>query len=37
MSYVGARNISELQKNTIFVKITSAGMKESAPHDLEVL
>jgi IMP dehydrogenase len=37
MSYVGARNIGELQKNAIFVKITSAGIKESMPHDLEVL
>jgi len=37
MSYVGARNIKELQKNAIFIKITEAGIKESKAHDLKVL
>lgn len=34
MGYNGARNIKELQKNAEFVKITSAGLKESHPHDV---
>jgi IMP dehydrogenase len=37
MSYVGARNIKELQKNAIFIKVTEAGIKESKAHDLKVL
>jgi IMP dehydrogenase len=34
MGYCGARNINELRKNAQFVKITSAGLKESHPHDV---
>lgn len=34
MGYNGARTIAELQKNAEFVKITSAGLKESHPHDI---
>lgn len=34
MGYNGARDIKELQKNAEFVKITSAGLKESHPHDI---
>lgn len=33
-SYCGAHNLQELQENAEFVKITSAGMKESFPHGL---
>ncbi|MFH1212073.1 MAG: IMP dehydrogenase [Candidatus Woesearchaeota archaeon] len=33
ISYCGARNIKEMQKNAEFVRITNAGMKESLPHD----
>jgi IMP dehydrogenase len=34
MGYCGAKNINELRKNAQFVKITSAGLKESHPHDV---
>ncbi len=37
MSYCGATTIEELRKKAKFVKITSAGMRESKPHDLDVL
>jgi IMP dehydrogenase len=37
MSYVGARNIKELQKNAIFIRVTEAGIKESKAHDLKVI
>ena len=33
-SYVGASNIRELQENAQFVKISPAGLRESAPHDI---
>ena len=36
MFYVGARSISELQEKGRFVRITSAGLKESHPHDIEM-
>jgi len=35
MGYVGAKNISELQKST-FVKITNAGAIEEHPHDVYI-
>ncbi len=37
MSYCGAHTIEELWKNSEFVRITSAGLKESHPHDIDVL
>jgi IMP dehydrogenase len=37
LSYSGARNIKELQKNAIFVKITQAGLRESNAHDVYLL
>ncbi len=36
MFYVGARTIPELQEKGRFVRITSAGLKESHPHDIEM-
>lgn len=36
MGYCGCRNIIDLQKNCEFIKITSAGLKESHPHDIEI-
>ncbi len=36
MFYVGARNIPELQDRGRFVRITSAGLKESHPHDIQM-
>ncbi len=35
MFYVGARTIADLQKAQ-FVRITSAGLKESHPHDIQM-
>lgn len=34
MGMVGAKDIETLRKNTKWVKITAAGVKESHPHDL---
>ncbi len=34
MSYLGARNIKELQNNAIFIKITDAGIREGGIHDM---
>jgi IMP dehydrogenase len=36
MFYCGARTIPELQRNGRFVRITSAGLKESHPHDIQM-
>jgi IMP dehydrogenase len=36
MFYVGARSIPELQEKGRFVRITSAGLKESHPHDIQM-
>lgn len=36
MGYCGAKTIEELKENSVFVKITSAGLKESHPHDITV-
>ncbi len=33
-SYQGAHNLTELRANPTFIKITSAGLKESHPHDV---
>ncbi|WP_080673460.1 IMP dehydrogenase [Tropheryma whipplei] len=37
MFYVGCRDINELQDKGRFVRITSAGLKESHPHDIEMI
>lgn len=37
MSYSGAHSIEELQERAIFVRMTGAGLRESGPHDVEVL
>ncbi len=37
MFYVGARTVPELKERGRFVRITSAGLKESHPHDVEVV
>lgn len=36
MGYAGAKSIEELQEKATFVKITSAGLKESHPHDIHI-
>src|SRR5699024_6216711 len=35
MFYVGARTVPELQERGNFIRITSAGLKESHPHDVQ--
>jgi IMP dehydrogenase len=37
MFYVGARTVPELQERGKFVRITSAGLKESHPHDVQMM
>jgi len=36
MFYIGARTIPEMQEKGRFVRITSASLKESHPHDIEM-
>jgi IMP dehydrogenase len=36
MGYCGAHNIKEMQEKTKFVKMTSAGFKESHPHNITI-
>jgi IMP dehydrogenase len=36
MFYVGARTIPELKERGRFVRITSAGLRESHPHDIQM-
>jgi IMP dehydrogenase len=37
MFYVGARTIDELKQRGKFVRITPAGLKESHPHDIQMV
>ncbi|WP_104165670.1 IMP dehydrogenase [Cryobacterium sp. N22] len=37
MFYVGARTIDELKQKGKFVRITAAGLKESHPHDVQIV
>ncbi|MFN3948403.1 IMP dehydrogenase [Microbacterium sp.] len=37
MFYVGARTVEELKARGKFVRITSAGLKESHPHDVQIV
>lgn len=37
MFYTGARTIGELQHKGKFVRITAAGLKESHPHDIQMV
>jgi IMP dehydrogenase len=34
MGYVGVRNIEEMKRKARFVRVTSAGVQESHPHDI---
>ena len=36
MGYCGTKTIAELKKNGRFVKITSAGLRENHPHDIQI-
>jgi IMP dehydrogenase len=35
MSYCGAHNIEELRQKAEFIRMTSSGLRESLPHDIE--
>ena len=37
MGYVGAESIDELQAKGKFVRITAAGLRESHPHDIQMI
>ena len=37
MSYSGASSLKEFHQKAIFVRMTGAGLRESGPHDVEVL
>jgi len=36
MGYVGCGTIDELRTDTEFVRITTAGLRESHPHDVQI-
>ena len=36
MGYCGCSNIKELQENGKFIRITSSGLRESHPHDINI-
>jgi IMP dehydrogenase len=36
MGYCGCHNIKEMIENTRFIQITSAGLRESHPHDISI-
>lgn len=36
MGYCGCRNLAELRQKAQFIRITSAGLKESHPHDVQI-
>ena len=36
MGYTGNKNIAEMQKNSRFVRITGAGLRESHVHDIAI-
>jgi IMP dehydrogenase len=37
MSYSGAHSMEDFQQKALFVRMTGAGLKESGPHDVDVL
>jgi len=37
MGYAGAGNLADLREQTRLTKITGAGLRESHPHDVQVL
>lgn len=36
MGYCGAKNIDSLQRDSEFLRITNAGLRESHPHDVQI-
>ncbi len=37
MSYSGAHSLDEFRQKAVFVKVTGSGIRESGPHDVDVL
>ena len=37
MGYVGAHNLEELRENTQFIRMSGAGLRESHPHDVQII
>ena len=37
MGYAGAADLADLQHRTRLVRITGAGLRESHPHDVDIL
>jgi len=37
MSYAGCKTISELHEKAEFIRVTTAGLRESHPHDVQVI
>ncbi len=37
ISYCGARNIPDMQKNAEFIRVTHAAVRESGFHDVETV
>jgi IMP dehydrogenase len=37
MSYSGAHSIEDFQAKAVFIRMTGAGLRESGPHDVDVL
>jgi IMP dehydrogenase len=36
MGYCGCATVAELQERAQFVRVTSAGLRESHPHDVSI-
>jgi IMP dehydrogenase len=36
MGYCGARTLPELTQKAKFLRVTSAGLRESHPHDIQI-
>lgn len=36
MGYCGTKSLAELREDTSFIRITSAGLRESHPHDVQI-
>ena len=37
LGYCGCRNFKELQEKAIFVKVTTSGLREAHPHDIQII
>jgi len=36
MSYAGCKTLEDMHNNTRFVRVTTAGLQESHPHDIQI-